>query len=226
VDRFASQVLPGPDGSAPVLAAGLLEHVDREVDLVFREPRLSSAPVSRFTELYADGNDPWDTGSWYERRKRAVLLAALPREAYGTAFEPACGAGELSVELARRCELVLASDPVRAAVERARARSADLAVRVEEAALPSAVPSGPVDLAVFSEILYYLDDEAVFETVDRTRAALRPGADVVLVHWRGWPAEAPRDAEATHRMVRERGGFDTLVEHVDEEFLLHVLRHR
>jgi LmbE family N-acetylglucosaminyl deacetylase len=226
VDRFASQVGPGPDGSAPVLAAGLLDHVDRDTDLVFREPRRASAPVSRFTELYADGNDPWDTGSWYERRKRAVLLAALPRESYDTAFEPGCGAGELSVELAPRCALVLASDPVGAAVARARARTRDLPVRVEEAALPSAVPSAPVDLAIFSEVLYYLDDDTVLDTVDRTLALLRPGADVVLVHWRGWPAEAPRDAEATHRMVRARGGFDTLVEHVDQEFLLHVLRRR
>jgi LmbE family N-acetylglucosaminyl deacetylase len=224
VDCFTSQVRPGPDGSAPVLAAGLLEHVDRNTDIVFREPRQGSAPLSRFTELYAGGNDPWRAGSWYERRKRAVLLASLPRETYGTAFEPGCGAGELSVELASRCRLVLASDPVPEAVERARARARGLPVRVEEAALPSAVPPGPVDLAVFSEVLYYVDDGTVLDTVDRTSAALRPGADVVLVHWRGWPAEAPRDAEETHRMVRARSGFETLVEHVDEEFLLHVLR--
>ena len=31
---------------------------------------------------------------------------------------------------------------------------------------------------------------------------------------------------ATHRLVAGHGGFDTLVEHVDEEFLLHVLRRR
>jgi LmbE family N-acetylglucosaminyl deacetylase len=226
VDCFVSQVEPGPDGSAPVLAAGLLDHVDRATDLVFREPRRASAPVSRFADLYADGNDPWNTDSWYERRKRAVLLAALPRESYDAAFEPGCGAGELTVELAGRCARVLSSDPVRSAVERARERVRGLPVTVEEAALPSAVPIGPIDLAVFSEVLYYVDDRTLHDTVGRTVSALRPGADVVLVHWRGWPAEAPRDAEATHRIVRADGGFDTLVEHVDEEFLLHVLRRR
>jgi hypothetical protein len=56
--------------------------------------------VERFATLSADGNDPWDTGSWYERRKRALMLAALPQERYGTALEPGCGTGELTVELA------------------------------------------------------------------------------------------------------------------------------
>ena len=118
---FASQLRPGPDGSPPVLAAGLLEHLDRDADLVFREPRGASAPVARFAELYA-GGDPWAGDSWYEVRKRAVVLAALPRERYRRAFEPGCGAGELTAELAGRCDVVHSSDPVPAAVERAAER--------------------------------------------------------------------------------------------------------
>jgi hypothetical protein len=62
--------------------------------------------------------------------------------------------------------------------------------------------------------------------VDRTLAALEPGADIVVVHWRGWPPEAPRDADATHRLLSARPELDVLVEHTDEEFLLHVLRRR
>lgn len=223
---FRSQVAPGPDGSAPVIT-GLLDHVDRDHDLLFREPRTASAPIDRFAALYAGANDPWNTGSWYERRKRAVVLAGLPRERYRSAFEPGCGAGELTVGLAGRCDRLLASDPVPAAVARARAATRDApGVRVDLAALPAAVPGGPVDLVVFSEVLYYLDDIAVTETLDRTLAALEPGGDVVVVHWRGWPAEAPRDADATHRMLRGRPELDVLIEHVDEDFLLHVLRRR
>lgn len=224
---FASQVGPGPDGSPPVLAAGLLDHVDRATDLVFREPRTASAPVDRFAALYADGRDPWATDSWYETRKRSVLLAALPRERYRNAFEPGCGAGELTVGLAARCAQLWSSDPVPDAVARARAAVADHpGVRVEQAALPDAVPDTSLDLAVFSEVLYYLDDATVAATMDRTLAALEPGGDLVLLHWRGWPAEAPRDAAATHRIVRERPELDVVVEHVDEQFLLHVLRRR
>jgi len=46
------------------------------------------------------------------------------------------------------------------------------------------------------------------------------------VHWPGWPAEAPRDAAATHRQLTDDPRCATLVEHVDESFLLHVLRRR
>ncbi|MGH3615274.1 MAG: PIG-L family deacetylase [Pseudonocardia sp.] len=224
---FSSQVDRAPDGSPPVLSAEVLAHAVRNVELLFREPRTAAAPVGRFVELYAGGGDPWRTTSWYERRKRAVVLASLPREHYRSAFEPGCGTGELTVELSTRCEVVLASDPVADAVYRARAMSAGVAgARVERAGLPGAVPAGPIDLAVFSEVLYYLDDDAVHETLRRTVAALEPGGDVLVVHWRGWPAEAPRDAAATHRMLRDRPELEPLVEHVDECFMLLVLRRR
>lgn len=222
---FVSQIGPGPDRSPPVLAAGLLDHVDRATDLLFREPRAASAPIDLFATLYAEGNDPWHTDSWYERRKRSVVLASLPRERYRTAFEPGCGAGELTAELAGRCDRVLASDPVPAAAQRARAATRDVpGVQVAQAALPAAVPAEPVDLALFSEVLYYLDDAAVAATLDRTLAVTRPGGDVIVVHWRGWPAEAPRDAAATHRLLRARPELKLLVEHVDEDFLLDALR--
>ena len=227
VGCFTSQVDQAPDGSPPVLSAEVLAHADRNVELFFREPRTAAAPVGRFAELYAGGGDPWRTTSWYERRKRAVVLASLPRERYRSAIEPGCGTGELTVELSTRCEVVLASDPVADAVHRARVVSAGVAgVRVELAGLPDAVPAGPIDLAVFSEVLYYLDDDAVHETLRRTVAALEPGGDVLAVHWRGWPAEAPRDAAATHQMLRDRPELELLAEHLDESFMLLVLRRR
>jgi LmbE family N-acetylglucosaminyl deacetylase len=227
VAAFASQVGPGPDGSPPVLDAAMLAHVDRPVEVLFRAPRVTSAPVARFAALYAGGADPWSGESWYERRKRAVVMASLPCERYRVAFEPGCGTGELTVALAGRCAAVSASDPVPDAVRRARARTADLAgVRVDRAALPDAVPHDPIDLAVFSEILYYLDDATVLATLDRTLATLRPGGDLVAVHWRGWPPEAPRDATATHRMLRDRPELSPLVEHTDADFVLLVLRRR
>lgn len=49
---------------------------------------------------------------------------------------------------------------------------------------------------------------------------------MLVVHWRGWPAEAPRDAAATHAMLRDRSELEPLVEHVDEDFVLLVLRRR
>jgi hypothetical protein len=45
--------------------------------------------VSRFVDLYGEGADPWQADSWYERRKRSVVLASLPRERYRRAFDRA-----------------------------------------------------------------------------------------------------------------------------------------
>jgi LmbE family N-acetylglucosaminyl deacetylase len=227
IAAFTSQVGPGPAGLPPVLDAAMLAHAYRSAELLFRTPRATSAPVARFATLYAGGADPWRADSWYERRKRAVVLASLPRERYRRAFEPGCGTGELTMALAARCAEVLASDPVADAVERARRRTAEVrGVRVDRAALPDVVPTDPIDLAVFSEVLYYLDDAAVHATLDRTLAVLEPGGDVAVVHWRGWPPEAPRDAAATHRVLRDRPELTPLVEHTDDDFVLLVLRRR
>jgi hypothetical protein len=218
VGRFTSQI----DGPAPILAADVLAHFDTGQEIFFRVPPTASAPVERFADLYGDGADPWQTRtSWYERRKRDVVLACLPRERYRHAAEPGCGLGELTAALAGRCDRVTASDPVAAAVDATR-RATD-GPTVLSAALPDpqAVP-GDADLVVLSEVLYYLAPDDVAQVADRIPA----GADVVLVHWRGWPAEAPRDAVATHRQLTADPRFATLVEHVDEQFLLHVLRRR
>jgi LmbE family N-acetylglucosaminyl deacetylase len=225
IRRFTSQVAPAPGGGDPILPADVLAHFDTGRELFFRIPQTANAPVSRFADLYGTGSDPWQTRtSWYERRKRDVLLACLPRPHYAHVAEPGCGLGALTVALAERSDRVTASEPVEAAVDSARGATANhLNVTVLHASLPDkpAVPDD-VDLVVLSEVLYYLTPAVVAEVAD----LIPVGADVVLVHWRGWPAEAPRDAVATHRQLTEDPRFATLVEHVDEEFLLHVLHRR
>ena len=219
VSRFASQI----GGPTPILAADVLAHFDSGQELFFRVPRTASAPVARFADLYGGGGDPWQTRtSWYERRKRDVVLACLPRPRYRHVAEPGCGLGLLTAGLAARGDRVTASDPVPEAVDAARQLAADN-VAVLRAALPDerALPAD-ADLVVLSEVLYYLSADDAAQVADRIPAA----ADVVLVHWRGWPAEAPRDAAATHRQLTDDPRFATLVEHVDESFLLHVLRRR
>lgn len=225
---FASQLKPGPCGEEPILSAEMLEHFGRDVEIVFRQPPERTAPAGRFAQLYAGAADPWDaTGRWYERRKRALALASLPDERYGTAVEPACGVGVFTRDLADRCDRVLAFDPVPDAVGRAAALLADRPhVAVARGTLPGDLPAGPVDLLVFGEILYYLGDADLAATVDGAVAALRPGGHLLAVHWRPWAAEAPRDGAAAHRVLLDHPGLEPLVEHVDEAFLLHVLRRR
>ncbi|MET0234493.1 MAG: bifunctional PIG-L family deacetylase/class I SAM-dependent methyltransferase [Kibdelosporangium sp.] len=224
IKAFVSQLEPGPDGGDPILPPEVLVHFDRECEVLFREPRRQSAPISRFGELYAAQADPWHTqDSWYERRKRQVLLAALPNEHYRHAVEPACGVGTLTADLAERADRVSAFDAVADAVAATRRRELP-GVTVEQALLPAGFPDEAADLVVLSEILYYLSDEDLHKTVDNAITGLQPGGDLVLLHWRPWAPEATRDGAEAHELVTARPELRTLVEHRDEEFLLHVLR--
>lgn len=76
-----------------------------------------------FDGLFAGNDDPWAFRQrWYEQRKRAITLAALPRPHYRAIFEPGCANGELSAELAGRCDRLLCCDTANAAVNLARTR--------------------------------------------------------------------------------------------------------
>ena len=119
----------------------------------------SSTRRSYFTDMYASGPDPWGFESrWYEHRKYLLTVAALPDPRYAAAFEPGCSVGVLTSRLAGRCERLLATDIVPAALERAadRLRDADN-VTLELRAVPEDWPPGPFDLVVLSEIAYYFD---------------------------------------------------------------------
>ncbi|TDV51896.1 bifunctional PIG-L family deacetylase/class I SAM-dependent methyltransferase [Actinophytocola oryzae] len=228
IAAFTSQLQPGPGGADPILSPAMLRHFARDREVVFREPPGRSAPVGRFAELYAGSADPWDVAEgWYEQRKRAVALACLPDRGYGTVVEPACGLGALTRDLAARAERLIAFDPVAAAVKQTVENTAHLSnVEVRQGSLPTDLPDGPLDLAVFSEILYYLDDDDLTATIERTVAALRPGGDLLAVHWLPWAAEAPRDGMDAHRRLLAHPSLDPVVEHTDEQFVVHVLRRR
>ncbi|WP_439380137.1 bifunctional PIG-L family deacetylase/class I SAM-dependent methyltransferase [Amycolatopsis lexingtonensis] len=228
IAAFPSQLEPGPRGEDPILPDEVLAHFARDTEVFFREPPRGSAPVSRFAELYDGAEDPWSVGTkWYERRKRAMVLACLPDEHYDVVVEPGCGVGALTRDLAGRAGRLLAFDPVPAAVERARRAVTGLShVDVHIGSVPDALPSGPVDLVVYGELLYYLADDALRETIDASVAALRPGGHLLAVHWLPWAPEAPRDGRDAHARLLAHPALEPLVEHTDEQFLLHVLRRR
>jgi LmbE family N-acetylglucosaminyl deacetylase len=228
IAAFSSQLKPGPDGSDPILSTAMVEHFERDVEVVFRQPPTRTAPVERFAEIYDGAVDPWGvTTSWYERRKRAIALSSLPRERYELALEPACGGGAFTRELAARCARIVAFDPVQAALHQARTLTADLEnVVVQQGFLPGDLPDEQADLVVFSEILYYLGDADLEATVDGAVAALRPGGHVLAVHWLPWAAEAPRDGMAAHRVLLDHPALTPVVEHVDQDFVVHVLARR
>ncbi len=185
-----------------------------------------TTPLRRFEWLYDADPDPWGTASRpYERRKRQVTLACLPQQRYRHALDAGCGTGALTVELAARCDRLVAFDGVEVAVRRSQAATAGLSnVEVFEARLPHDLPEGPWDLLMFSEVLYYLDQTDLAMTLVRAESATEPGAELVAVDWRPPTPDAPRTADNAHAQLLDRAGWEIVVDHREPTFLLHVLR--
>lgn len=222
VAAHASQVAPLSDapGDEVLLGPDLLEHFDRDVELLLEsgEP----APDDALDRVHRDREDPWDVDSWYERRKRAITLASLPRERYGRALELGCSVGALAVDLAARCDALLALDSSEAAIEAARRRLDTSRVDVRRADLPMQWPDGSFDLVSVSEVGYFLSPDALDVLVTRALGSLRPDGHLLLCHWRhdlvGWPLTGPR----VHDVFLATGA-RVLAEHHDPDFVLHVL---
>jgi SAM-dependent methyltransferase len=177
-----------------------------------------------FEAKYAAASDPWGFGHrWYERRKYAISLAALPAERYRRAFEPGCSVGVLTRMLAARCDALLSCDLAEAAVRAAARRTADLPqVRVERRAIPGQWPGGRFDLIVLSEILYYFSDRDLEKVLAAAVAALEPGGTLLAVHWRHPVAEYPRSGDDVHRALAARPGLGRLARHDEPDFLAEV----
>lgn len=177
-----------------------------------------------FDDLYRDNNDPWKISSrWYEQRKRALTLAALPRERFQRAFEPACGNGELTIQLAARCDELIAADISEDAVALTRKRVASLEqVNVKQMVLPDAWPDGKLDLIVFSEVGYYLDDAQLDRVMEQMRASLSDDGAIVACHWRrpieGWAL----NGEEVHAILRGRIQMPLLGHYWDDDLVLDV----
>lgn len=180
-----------------------------------------------FDARYRADPDPWRVAtSTYERRKRAVLLASLPRERYAAAWEPGCGIGVLTRELADRAARVDADDPSARAVELAAARCAGLDhVTVHRSGLPDCPLDDPADLVVAAEFLYYLPD--LDACTDVLWQALAPGGDLAVLHWRHAAEDTFLSGSSTQdrvaRLLADRGA-RRLVHHDDEHFVLDIHR--
>jgi SAM-dependent methyltransferase len=182
----------------------------------------TSLPREHFDDLWAAEADPWGLeSSFYEDRKRSLVLAALPDAQYRRAAEPGCAGGALSVLLAPRCAELVCTDVSATAVGRARSRLAGFDhVRVEQTA---AFPPGRFDLVVVSELAYYFGaaDRDAFWTgiVD----ALEPGGTLLAVHWIRPAPEYPVDGNRVHDELADRPGLGRVAEHREADFRLDVL---
>lgn len=209
ITTHESQVRPlGPEpGNEALLNHGVLLHFSRVTETFIRT---ISGADSSLDDLHRQSRDPWSTrNSWYEARKRALTVAALPHRHTGTILEIGCSVGTLAAELADHCDRVIAADDSPAALAEARRTIQDPRVDFRQCRVPEQWPSDPgstdgelhPDLVVLSETGYFLSPGRVRVLARRIRDS---GAPVVLAcHWRhpvvGWPL----DATAVHTVLAE-----------------------
>lgn len=188
----------------------------------------TGTPDDYFDRMYGGSDDPWDYARrWYERRKRGIVMAALPHPRYGRAFEPACSTGELTRLLAARCDTVVASDLNASAVATAAQRLGGMRhVSLGQARMPDEWPDGVFDLVVLSELAYYLDDARITALGTRAATAAADGGTIVACHWRHAVREHATSGDAAHALLDAaicgQRGFRRLACWQDADFLLDV----
>lgn len=181
-----------------------------------------SVATPYFDQLFAGNDDPWAFRQrWYERRKRALTLALLTRPRYASVFEPGCANGELSAELAPRCDQLLCCDTASAAVSLAKTRLLGFAhAHVQQSRLPEQWPAGPFDLIVLSELCYYLDADDLHHLIDRALASLNKDGQLLACHWRPAIEGCPQTGEQVHALLQQRLNMPLMASHHEADFLL------
>jgi trans-aconitate methyltransferase len=185
-----------------------------------------SVPPEFFDDLYRREGDPWGfIDRWYERRKYALTMAALPRATYENALEVGSSIGVFTRLLAPRCTRLLAIDASEVALAAARLRLHDVPnVELERHTIPAECPDGRYDLIVFSEVGYWLSRRDLEETLAQLVSRLTTEGDLIAVHWRP-PGDAYElTGDAVHAALRKRAELQLLGSYAEAAFLLDVFR--
>ena len=222
VHASQTAALSDQPGDEVLLGTGVLEHFEREF-----ETFLVTRTESVFEQLHATEQDPWKyLDSHYERRKRGITLAVLPRDTFENTLEIGCSVGLLTRDLAARSASLTALDTSRSAVQRARERVRVFpGAQVLEETVPEDWPAGTFDLIVLSETGYYLSARQLGVLIGRIVGSLAADGVVLLCHWRhpidGWEL----DGDAVHQQFRSSSGLRVQARLEEEDFLLELFGH-
>ncbi len=181
--------------------------------------------ASAFDQRYRDEGDPWGyRTSAYERDKYRATLAACGAGPFVSALELAGSIGVFSAQLAPRCGRLTTIDFSEPAVIEARRELAPFPQATAlSGEIPTAVPDGPYDLIVASEILYYLEPDALDATLTRLESLLAVGGRLVVVHWRPAGPERPFTAAEVHARVLALDWLVLVEDGSTPDYLLSVL---
>jgi len=216
-------------GDEPIVPPGFRDHFRRGrevfVDSLAASSKNSSLDQEFFDEFYAAGADRWGFQTrWYEKRKRAITIASLPRERFGSAFEPGCAIGVLTAELVERCDHLLATDISAEPLVHAQRRLADRpGVEFAQLRVPQEWPTGSFDLVVLSEMGYYCGPADLSALIAAASSSLTADGVLLACHWRHPVAEYPISGDHVHERLRAESGLVVLAEHLEEDFRLDVM---
>lgn len=185
---------------------------------------MRSLTSEHFDAMYRGNPDPWSfRSSWYERRKRDLILASLPRSRFASGYEPACANGETSAELAGRVDSLLCSDFSAEALALARRRLAGLEqVRLARHCLPAEWPQQRFDLIVLGEMGYYLAPGDWATLCQRAAASLGPAGVLVACHWRHPIEGCALAGDAVHECLERAMAAAPRISHVEPDFRLEL----
>ncbi|MFB7892425.1 PIG-L family deacetylase [Microbacterium sp. NPDC056044] len=227
--RHVSQVTrqSDADGEEAILHDGMQAHFARRYELFIdteNSPAGGSADPERFDGYFRAQADPWGfETSWYEERKRSVLLAALPRQRFTRVLELGCATGVLTRELSHRADSVLGVDASPAALIRSRERAVGLdGVFFEHRTLPADWPEGSFDLVVLSELGYYWSAEDLASAQERIAASLTREGVLVACHWRHPMSDAPLTGDHVHAALSDDPSWTKTLHHLERDFVLEV----
>lgn len=217
-------------GDEALLSAEMQAHFGRNVETFIEMPSTGDA-TSRsslveefFDEFYEGKDDPWGFESrWYEERKRALTLAALPRPRFTSALELGCSTGMLTSLLTERCDRLLAVDIAAAPLEVARQRlKSSSSTSFVKMVAPQEWPDGSFDLIVLSEVGYYWNELDLHRTLDRIDGSLTANGVLIACHWRHDVPEYPLSGDEVHAALLRSTGLVRTVHHIEDDFLLEV----
>lgn len=179
-----------------------------------------------FSEMYSTDADPYQVESrWYEQRKIGLLMSALPSRHYQSAYEPGCGTGFLSIELAKRCTFLHISDASHEAMTTARTnvqRITNISCAVES--LPTDWPGhlGKFDLIIFSELLYFLDEDQLMDVISLSRLHLMPNGHIAVCNWKPDFAFRKLETDLISSVFKNQVSLYRIVHHEEADFILDV----